>query len=86
MMISLTHYAIVLLKMLQNKKGLTMVNLCDKTVLAFDDKDMLKVYKLLAEYNVDYDEVGSYVVSYCPNCGDSEFWDGGHCNHCGYNL
>lgn len=63
-----------------------MVNLCDKTVLAFDDKDMLKVYKLLAEYNVDYDEVSSYVVSYCPNCGDSEFWDGSHCNHCGYNL
>lgn len=63
-----------------------MVNLCDKTVLAFDDKDMLKVYKLLAEYNVDYDEVGSYVVSYCPKCGDSEFWDGSHCNHCGYNL
>ena len=63
-----------------------MVNLSNKTVLAFDDKDMLKVYKLLAEYNVDYDEVGSYVVSYCPNCGDYEFWDGSHCNHCGYNL
>lgn len=63
-----------------------MVDLCNKTVLAFDDKDMLKVYKLLAEYNVDYDEVGSYVVTSCPNCGDDEFWDGGHCNHCGYNL
>ena len=24
--------------------------------------------------------------SACPRCGDGEFWDGHHCNHCGYEY
>ncbi len=63
-----------------------MLDLYNKTVLAFNDADMDKVYKLLAENNIDYEYASNYVVTSCPNCGDYEFWDGSHCNHCGYDL
>ena len=39
------------------------------------------------ENNIDFEEVDDgKIVECCPNCGDSEFWSGGHCDHCGYSV
>lgn len=39
------------------------------------------------ENNVSFEKLdeGNYVEA-CPDCGDSEFWHGGRCSHCGYFL
>jgi len=38
-------------------------------------------------YGIDFEllDDGNYLDA-CPECGDSEFWHGGHCSHCGYDA
>lgn len=63
------------------------VDLDDKTLYAVSYEDAQKLEKFMEENNIEYKEIySSYVNFCCPKCGDSEFWDGSHCDHCGYNL
>lgn len=63
-----------------------MLDMTNKTALAFNDKDLKKLFELLKENNIDYNFVSNYVMTACPECGEYEFWDGYHCNHCGYSF
>ncbi len=43
--------------------------------------------KWAEENNIQFEKLdeGNYVDA-CPECGDYEFWHGGHCGHCGFEV
>lgn len=63
------------------------IDLNNMSVFAVKYEDEARVEKFLRENNIEVEYIpSSYVNFCCPECGDSDFWDGSHCNHCGYNL
>ena len=48
---------------------------------------------LLSDNGYEYEDTMSdsefddimYDHTHCPNCGESEFWGGGYCSHCGFS-
>ena len=43
--------------------------------------------KWAKENNIKFEKLdeGNYLDA-CPECGDYEFWHGGHCGHCGFDI
>ena len=53
-----------------------------------NDWNQAAAFEKWAEENgIEFEQLddGNYLGS-CPNCGDSDFWHGGHCGHCGHDV
>lgn len=57
-------------------------------VIRCDYKNAEKIERFLNDNDeiVGEFDYNSVVLSSCPHCGDDEFWSGGHCGHCGYDV
>ena len=53
-----------------------------------NDWNQAAAFEKWAEENgIEFEQLDdeNYLDS-CPNCGDSDFWHGGHCGHCGHDV
>lgn len=50
------------------------------------DSDGERLEKLASENNIKLERMDDdNYTDRCPSCGDSEFWSGGVCHHCGFS-